>query len=244
VAARIISGIATRANEQTNTIILITSSQYFHTTPHTCSTPTTSNLSHVTPSSCKHQHHFSPFATHLSSAVTLRLSQLLIFLQRNESATHAHTNTTPIPSLAMVQEQGISVYIVRYSDGSRYREYPVPTSSPSYTGNRNEVYIEAVDGERFIIIADTCNESDTEGSERLQISCQVDSGDDSAGPWRCGFARPQNVPSKSTVEGRYIHRNCERQIQDGGVTYGYTFVPLQIGTFCPRSLPVHALTFS
>lgn len=61
----------------------------------------------------------------------------------------------------MVQDQGIEVYLALFGDITRrYKEYPVPATSPGFTGNPNEVYIEAVDGERFVIVADTWKLSD------------------------------------------------------------------------------------
>lgn len=50
----------------------------------------------------------------------------------------------------MVQNQGIDVYLAPYSDiNERYQQHEVPIGSPNWTGDPNEVYIEAVDGERF-----------------------------------------------------------------------------------------------
>lgn len=131
----------------------------------------------------------------------------------------------------MVQDQGIDVYLAIFSDNSkRYKECSVPTTSPSFTGDANEVYIEAVDGERFVVVVDTWQKSDVEGNERLKISCQIDSVDDSTGPWECGFAHRWMAPFGSTMEGRYVHSDCQRQIQgQGKVNCGYVFVPLQIG---------------
>lgn len=55
----------------------------------------------------------------------------------------------------MVQDQGIDVYLAPYSDiRRRYPEHAVPTTSRSFSGKPDEVYIEAVDGERFVIVVD------------------------------------------------------------------------------------------
>ena len=127
----------------------------------------------------------------------------------------------------MVQDQGINVYVVRCNDDNLCREYPVPASSPTFTGDLNQVYIEAVEGERFVIIADTYNKSDTKGSERLKISCEVDPGNDSTGPWRCGFVRPPNDPSKPTLKGRYFHLS---ELQIRAPSGRYVLHPLSIGS--------------
>nr|OQO30372.1 hypothetical protein B0A51_02039 [Rachicladosporium sp. CCFEE 5018] len=51
----------------------------------------------------------------------------------------------------MVIRDGIEVYIARKSDGQRYAEYTPPAGSPAYTGNPNEVYIQAREGEHFSV---------------------------------------------------------------------------------------------
>lgn len=153
------------------------------------------------------------------------------FVSRGSSAqlrTHAQPSNVCL-LLKMVQDQGIEVYLAPSSDiTKRYKEYSIPTTSPSFTGNPNEVYIEAVDGERFVIVADTWNITDVKGRERLKISCQTDSADDPTGPWRCDFAYAGWLPFGSPIQGRYIY-TCQRQIQEGEGTCGNVFVPLQIG---------------
>nr|OQO21471.1 hypothetical protein B0A51_08850 [Rachicladosporium sp. CCFEE 5018] len=51
----------------------------------------------------------------------------------------------------MVVCNGIEVYIARKSDGQRYAEYTPPAGSPAYTGNPNEIYIQAREGEHFAV---------------------------------------------------------------------------------------------
>jgi formylmethanofuran dehydrogenase subunit D len=62
----------------------------------------------------------------------------------------------------MVQNQGLDVYLAPFDDNaSRYQQYTASAASPDFTGDPNEVYIEAVDGERFIIMVDVMESFDT-----------------------------------------------------------------------------------
>jgi hypothetical protein len=65
----------------------------------------------------------------------------------------------------MVRNQGINVYLAPFDDISNvFREYPVTATSPGFTANATEAYIEAVDGEEF----------EAKGSARLRIECFID----------------------------------------------------------------------
>lgn len=111
----------------------------------------------------------------------------------------------------MVQDQGIDVYLAPFTDISkRHKEYPVPAAtSSSFTGDVSEVYTEAVDGGRFVIVVDLGPDFDARGSERLAIRSQVD---DSA-----KFAKLSYVPpldNASGLKGRYVNDQVERHIKE------------------------------
>jgi len=98
-------------------------------------------------------HHTS---LHLQHVLLLLLTDTPDPVARHNFAPqlHKYIKTVKIQhSLDMVQDQGIEVYLAQFSDiANRYKEYPVPTASPSLTGDANEVYVEAPDGERFMIV--------------------------------------------------------------------------------------------
>jgi hypothetical protein len=138
----------------------------------------------------------------------------------------------------MVQDQGINVYVVRYSDGSRYIEYPIPTSSPSFTSNHNEVYIEAVDGERFVVVVDLKHDYDAKGGDRLIIRTRFD---ETVEAWRHSYGPlSEHVPTESSLKGRCIIEETDRYINGSLVKCAYTFAPLKIGTL-RVSLSNHSL---
>lgn len=128
----------------------------------------------------------------------------------------------------MVQDQGIDVYLAPYSDTSkRYPEHAVPTTSRAFSGNPNEVYIEAVDGERFVIVVDLLDDFDAKGSERLKINYNIDG---------VGYSGTSNY-SKLAKGTRKQARLQRRQIADSEVKKvdgrwvkcGYTFAQLKMG---------------
>jgi hypothetical protein len=126
----------------------------------------------------------------------------------------------------MVHNQGIEVYLTPFTDMTkRYKEYPVPATSPSFSYDSNEVYIEAVDGERFMIFVDFGGDFSAKTSTHLKIRYTVDG---SSG------ATNTTVPTESKLES---HSVFARRINGHWVKSGYTFVPLQIGTLCIFLLP-------
>jgi hypothetical protein len=75
----------------------------------------------------------------------------------------------------MVRNQGINLYLAPFDDISNvFREYPVTATSPGFTANATEAYIEAVDGERFVVVVDLGEEFEAKGSARLRIECFID----------------------------------------------------------------------
>ena len=75
----------------------------------------------------------------------------------------------------MVQNQGIDVYLAPYSDiNGRYEQHAVPLGSSAFTNDPNEIYIEAVDGERFTIVGDLLKDFDMKGAEHLYFTYEMD----------------------------------------------------------------------
>lgn len=130
----------------------------------------------------------------------------------------------------MVQAQDVEVFLAPFSDiTKRYKEYPIPATSPSFTGDVNEAYIEAVDGERFVIVVDLGANFDAKGGTHLRIRCTVDG---SSG------AKHRIIPTESKPNNRSVNEYYQRRINGNWVKSGYTFVPLQIGTLCINILAV------
>jgi hypothetical protein len=113
----------------------------------------------------------------------------------------------------MVQHQCNDVYLAPFGNPEgRYREYAAPVDSPVYTGDPNEVWIEAVDGERFVIVVDLLNGFDPKGSKALQIHRRVNDG---------SYSSVQDypllrwcVPDGVDLQGRY-KRDTEARKVDG-----------------------------
>jgi hypothetical protein len=62
----------------------------------------------------------------------------------------------------MVQSHGIDVYLVQFGNpDKRYPEHTIPRTSPAFTRDPNEVYVEAVNGERFVVVIDLLKTSRT-----------------------------------------------------------------------------------
>jgi hypothetical protein len=131
----------------------------------------------------------------------------------------------------MVQHQGIDVYLAPLGNpDGRYREYAAPVDSPVYTGDPNEVWIEAVDGERFVIVVDLLNGFDRRGSKALQIHRRVNDDWYSSvqGYWL--LRRP--VPDGVDLQGRETRDTEARKVDGRWVKCGYAFGRLEIGILC------------
>jgi hypothetical protein len=131
----------------------------------------------------------------------------------------------------MVQHQGIDVYLAPFGNPEgRHREYAAPVDSPVYTGDLNEVWIEAVDGERFVIVVDLFNGFDPKGSTALLIYRRVNDSwyssvqDYSLLRW--------NVPDGVDLQGHYTRDTEPRKVDGRWVKCGFTFGRLDIGIIC------------
>lgn len=128
----------------------------------------------------------------------------------------------------MVQDQGIEVYLAPYNDISRrYPEHAIPTTSPAFTGKPNEVYIEAVDGERFMIVVKVLEEFDTKGGNGFLL------GRITSGEWQFSPNCPpvlSEVPRKTHIFPLHTSISSETKKIDGRwVGSGFRFAQLKMG---------------
>jgi hypothetical protein len=128
----------------------------------------------------------------------------------------------------MVQDQGIDVYLAPHSDTTkRYPEHAVPSTSPVFSSNANEVYIEAVDGERFVIVVDLLKDFDAKGSKNLKIDYGIDGGGTMG---QSSYPQPAKCVRKhARLRGRDIAETEVRKIDGRWVRCGYTFAQLNMG---------------
>lgn len=129
----------------------------------------------------------------------------------------------------MVQDQGIEVYLAPYSDISkRYPEHAVPTTSSSLSGKPNEVYIEAVDGERFVIVVDLLKDFDAKGCQRLRIAFNT------GGKWVSHLldlsASAKRIHDTPQLQGRDVIHLRIKKIDGSLVRHEFKFAELKIGT--------------
>jgi hypothetical protein len=164
-----------------------------------------------------------PSLRHLFLRLVWRLDTALPFL------LHLTIPLTRSTFSTMVQSQGVDVYITPYIDITRrYKEYSVPATSPGFTGNTNEVYIEAVDGERFAVVVDLKDDYDAKGGDRLIIKSRFD---ETVEAWRHSYGPlSEDVPTGSGLKGRCIIEETDRQVGGSLVKCGYAFAPLKTGT--------------
>lgn len=137
----------------------------------------------------------------------------------------------------MVQNQGIDVYLAPYSDasrfnhiGNRYREYAVPVSSPAFTNDPNDVWIEAVNGERFVVVVDLMKDFEPKGSKMLRISVKVDGeGDNMSSSYNTLKRQASGVTG---LKGRHCSESDVRKADGRWADCGYTFAVLEMGMCC------------
>jgi hypothetical protein len=145
---------------------------------------------------------------------------------------HRSNIDTRSASATMVQNQGIDVYLAPFRDiNERYQQHGVPLGSPAFTNDPNEVYIQAVDGERFMIVVDFMEYFDMKGAEHLYIRPQLDTsyGGETASHY-CTLSDLKKRLSRGTdLEGRYTHKTSSRKIDGTWTLCGVAFASLTIG---------------
>jgi len=74
----------------------------------------------------------------------------------------------------MVKSQGVEVYLVRYEDNHRYPEYECPSPYEEAQHTPNEVYVEAITGERYAIAFVLTRDFNFRGSPEVKLRCRFD----------------------------------------------------------------------
>jgi hypothetical protein len=143
-------------------------------------------------------------------------------------STYTHKAASPAK---MVQHQGIDVYLAPFGNiGGRYQEHTAPVGSPVYTGNPNDVWIEAVDGERFVIVVDLLNGFDPKGSKAIRTRCKVHGVSHES--YHSYLRVNDGVPQGVGIQGHIARETEARKIDGRWVRCGYAFARLEIGMIC------------
>lgn len=135
----------------------------------------------------------------------------------------------------MVKQQGIDVYLAPFGKiDQRYPEHPSPTGPTSTTPNNKEVYIEAVDGERFLLVVDLTNDFDAKGSPILNVSYGLDSTREFTGRWNMIGTYTykelrEDASSMADLKGRRVVPWQKKTIGGQWVECGFAFSPLSMG---------------
>jgi hypothetical protein len=130
----------------------------------------------------------------------------------------------------MVQNQGIDVYLAPFSDTTkRYQQYAVPAASLCFSNDPNEVYIEAVDGERFVIVVEVMADFHARGGTHLRIEFHID-GDDATVSHQSLSSLQAGAPEGTQLKGRKIYRQRIRKVDGDWNECGFTFSSLRMGT--------------
>jgi len=132
----------------------------------------------------------------------------------------------------MVQDQGIDVYLAPFNNVKRrYPQHGVPAISPNFTGDPNEVYIEAVDGERFVVVLDLMKDFNMYGADHLYIEWYVDEDHDAGGRvdhYHLSELKAGKSRGKA-LKGRLTYEIINPKIDGVWKTCGFTFAALDIG---------------
>lgn len=132
----------------------------------------------------------------------------------------------------MVQNQGIDVYLAPCSDiDKRYQQYDVPALSPNFTGDPNEVYIQAVDGERFMVVTDLLKDFDMKGAGHLYFTYEIDQSRNGTGrgSYSTSSQLQSSIPKGTNLKGRSVLNTYHKKVDGTWSKCGFTFASLVIG---------------
>lgn len=152
-------------------------------------------------------------------------NQLQTLVRRTKTKQLSFIACSSHLSLAvMVQSDKVEVYITRHKDDRRFKEYRAPIGSRTYSPDLNEVYIEAVNDERFTVCVRLLRGFDWKGCANVQVKCTMD------GKSQVGYIRKK--PSNKSRELRRLLQLASIHQTIGGETVlcGLTFRELDIGT--------------
>jgi hypothetical protein len=135
-------------------------------------------------------------------------------------------------SAKMVQDRGLDVYLAPFDNiEGRYLEHAVPTRSSAFTGNPNEVYIEAVNSERFAVVIDLLQDFDVKGGTHLRIIYAIEQSRDNNSRG-CYIDLPSlqaRAPPGPTVKGRKALIAMDMKVHGAYPSCGFVFSPLKTG---------------
>lgn len=144
---------------------------------------------------------------------------------------HRNTGTSSAPA-KMVQNQGIDVYLAPYGHiNERYEQHAVPLGSPAFTNDPNEVYIEAVDGERFMIVADLLKDFDMKGATHLYFTYKIDQPVGGSATGLCSSLSDLRAgkPTGTNLQGRDTLSELTKKVNGNWCDCALTFASLEIG---------------
>jgi hypothetical protein len=142
----------------------------------------------------------------------------------------------------MVQDQGLDVYLAPFGNiVNRYEQHAVPAGSPNFTGNPNEVYIEAVDGERFSLAVDLLKDFDMKGATHLRILQEIDQARNGSGrvTYESSEALKSHRPGETNLKGRHVLDTTSRKMNGAWSRCGFVFASLVMGNI---PVPVQFVT--
>jgi hypothetical protein len=98
-------------------------------------------------------------------------------------------------------------------------------------GDANEVYIEAVDGERFIIVVDFLNNFDIKGGSHLRIQYHMEQarGKTSRALYACLPSLHAKAQGEHDAVGREVLDEMDMKVRGAWSRCGFVFAPLQTG---------------
>lgn len=139
----------------------------------------------------------------------------------------------------MVQQQGIDVCLAPFGKvDQRYPEHAAPASSSGAIANSKEVYIEAVNGERSVVVVDLGMDFDAKSSPMIKIRYGLGSSPDLGGEWKVTKVRTydqlsEDESGKVKIRGRSVLTQTHKKLGEQWFLCGFTFSPLMMGKhFC------------
>jgi hypothetical protein len=132
----------------------------------------------------------------------------------------------------MVQDQGLNVYLAPARDFTRpYPQLVSREGTSSFTDDPNEVYIEAVDNERFVVIVDLLPDFDFMGAKNLRFLCELDDSQGTTGCAGLGDLEDfeSRVPEDSGLMGRHLFTEMTRKVDGKWSDCAITFGRLETG---------------
>lgn len=132
----------------------------------------------------------------------------------------------------MVQDQGLNVYLAPARDFNKPYPQLVPREgTSSFITDPNEVYIEAVDDERFVVIIDLLKDFDFKGAKDLRFLCELDDSQGTTGCAGLGDLEDfeSRVPEGSSLMGRHLFTEMTRKVDGTWSDCAITFGRLETG---------------